>query len=78
MAISLSGMPLQAISGQPYSGTFSCTNAGLLDAVGGTLMPAIKNAELKDLVKKVAPAFEAHMIAAQTLDQKLSSGKKGK
>ena len=36
MAISLSGMPLQAISGQPYSGTFSCTNAGLLDAVGGT------------------------------------------
>jgi len=29
-------MPLQAISGQPYSGTFSCTNAGLLDAVGGT------------------------------------------
>ena len=36
MVISLSGMPLQAISGQPYSGTFSCTNAGLLDAVGGT------------------------------------------
>jgi hypothetical protein len=36
MAISLSGMPLQAISGQPYFGTFSCTNAGLLDAVGGT------------------------------------------
>lgn len=36
MVISLSGMPTQAISGQPYSGTFSCTNTGLLDAVGGT------------------------------------------
>lgn len=36
MVISLSGMPLQAIAGRPYAGTFSCTNAGLLDATAGT------------------------------------------
>lgn len=36
MAINLSGMPLQAMPGQLYTGTFSCTNTGLLDAVGGT------------------------------------------
>ena len=36
MVISLSGMPLQAIAGQAYAGTFTCTNAGLLDALTGT------------------------------------------
>jgi putative membrane protein len=44
----------------------------VLDAMKGTIVPAIKNAELKAFVLKVAPAFEAHMIAAQQLDQKLS------
>jgi len=32
-----------------------------------TLLPALKNAEVKDLVTKVAPAFQAHMLAAQNL-----------
>lgn len=36
MVISLAGMPLQTVAGQPYTGTFTCTNAGLLDAVAGT------------------------------------------
>ena len=44
----------------------------VIDAVTSTLLPAIRNAELKDLVVMVAPAFEAHMIAAQTLDKRLS------
>ena len=45
----------------------------VIDAVTSTLLPAIQNAELKDLVVKVAPAFQAHMIAADNLDKKLAS-----
>ena len=44
----------------------------VIDAVTSTLLPAIQNAELKDLVVKVAPAFQAHMLAADNLDKKLT------
>ena len=37
------------------------------DAIKTTLLPAIDNAELRALVVKVAPAFEAHRQAAQQL-----------
>jgi putative membrane protein len=37
----------------------------VIDAMTQTLLPAIQNQELKDLVTKVAPAFQAHMTAAQ-------------
>jgi putative membrane protein len=37
----------------------------VIDAVTTTLLPAIQNKELKDLVTRVAPAFQAHMAAAQ-------------
>lgn len=37
----------------------------VIDAVTNTLLPAITNQELKDLVTRVAPAFQAHMAAAQ-------------
>lgn len=37
----------------------------VIDAVNQTLMPAIQNQQLKDLVTRVAPAFQAHMMAAQ-------------
>jgi putative membrane protein len=37
----------------------------VIDAVTGTLLPAIQNQELKDLVTRIAPAFQAHMAAAQ-------------
>jgi putative membrane protein len=43
----------------------------VIDAVTSTLLPAIRNTELKDLVVKVAPAFQAHMLAADNLDKKL-------
>jgi putative membrane protein len=39
----------------------------VIDAINGTLLPATQNAELKDLQVKVAPAFQAHMLAAQKL-----------
>ena len=45
----------------------------VIDAVKGTLLPAVRNEELRSLVVKVAPAFEAHMIAAQELEKQLAS-----
>jgi putative membrane protein len=45
---------------------------GVIEAVQSTLLPAIDNPELKKLVVEVAPAFQAHMVAAQALDEKLS------
>jgi putative membrane protein len=39
----------------------------VIDAVNQTLMPAIQNAQVKDMVTKVAPAFAAHRDAAQNL-----------
>lgn len=43
----------------------------VIDAVTNTLLPATKNAELKDLEIKVAPNFQAHLAAAKDLQQKL-------
>ena len=43
----------------------------VISDVQKTLLPAIKNAELKALVEKVAPAFQAHMMAAQQLQKEL-------
>jgi putative membrane protein len=39
----------------------------VIDAVTTTFLPAIQNAELMAFVQNVAPAFQAHMIAAQQL-----------
>jgi putative membrane protein len=43
----------------------------VIDAVNQTLLPAIQNPDLKAFVVKVAPAFQAHLIAAQNLLDKL-------
>jgi putative membrane protein len=43
----------------------------VIDAVSGTLLPAIQNAEVKELVTKVAPAFEAHRAGAARLRDNL-------
>ncbi len=45
----------------------------VIDAVNQTLLPALKNQEVKDLVTRVAPAFQAHMQMAQHLLDKLAS-----
>ena len=39
----------------------------VIDAVTNTLLPAIQNTQVKELVTKVAPAFVAHRDAAQNL-----------
>jgi putative membrane protein len=48
-------------------------HASVIEAVRTTLLPAIKNPELKTLVEQVAPAFQAHMLAAQNLEKKLAT-----
>jgi putative membrane protein len=45
----------------------------VIAAVTTTLLPAIKNAELRELVTKVAPAFQAHMEMAQNLSKQLAT-----
>jgi putative membrane protein len=44
----------------------------VIEAVTKTLLPALQNAEVKDLVTKVAPAFQAHELAAQNMLNKIS------
>jgi putative membrane protein len=44
----------------------------VIDAIQSTLLPAIRNQELKELVAKVAPAFQAHMVAAQEMEKRLA------
>jgi putative membrane protein len=62
---------LNSLSGKEFDKAFLqhevAYHKAVLDAVGTTLMPALKNQEVKDLVNKVAPAFNAHMLAAQNL-----------
>ena len=68
---------LRARSGAAFDHAFLqhevAFHKAVIDAVTSTLLPAIKNAEVKDMVVKVAPAFQAHMLAADALDKKLAS-----
>jgi putative membrane protein len=43
----------------------------VIDAVTSQLLPATKNAELRELETKVAPNFQAHLAAAKDVRQKL-------
>ena len=67
---------LRALQGAAFDQAFleheAAFHKAVIDAVQSTLLPAIQNAELKALVVKVAPAFEAHMLAAQNLEKKLA------
>jgi len=49
----------------------------VIDAVTTTLLPAIQNPELKALVEKVAPAFQAHLKMAQELERKIPGAPAG-
>ena len=67
---------LRGLSGSAFDEAFlqheAAFHKAVIDAVTSTLLPAIQNGELKALVVQVAPAFEAHMIAAQNLEKKLA------
>ena len=68
---------LSALSGPAFDRAFTeheaAFHAAVIDAVKGTLLPAIQNAELKNLVTGVAPAFEAHRVGALNLRKQLGS-----
>ncbi|MDQ2890021.1 MAG: DUF4142 domain-containing protein [Gemmatimonadota bacterium] len=44
----------------------------VIDAITNTLLPATTNSELKALEIKVAPNFQAHLVAAKDVQQKLA------
>ncbi|MEO7965167.1 MAG: DUF4142 domain-containing protein [Gemmatimonadaceae bacterium] len=64
---------LRKLSGKDFDRAFLAHevayHAAVIAAVTNTLLPAIKNAELKELVVKVAPAFEAHRKAAEAMQK---------
>ena len=68
---------LRALHGAAFDHAFLrhevAFHKAVIDAVTTTLLPAIQNAEVKALVVKVAPAFQAHMLAADDLDKKLQA-----
>ena len=45
----------------------------VITAIKSTLLPAIENEELKTLVVKVAPAFQAHLDMAQNLVKRVAT-----
>lgn len=62
---------LKGLRGAAFDRAFLAHEAAfhkaVLDAVTTTLLPALQNAEVRELVNKVAPAFTAHMLKAQSL-----------
>jgi putative membrane protein len=62
---------LNGLSGEEFDKAFLeyevAYHKAVIDAVTNTFLPAIQNAELKAFVVKIAPAFQAHMLAAQNL-----------
>jgi putative membrane protein len=62
---------LQAREGKAFDRAFLehevAFHKAVIDAVNSSLLPALKNEEARALVTKVAPAFQAHMLAAQAL-----------
>ena len=67
---------LRALRGAAFDQAFlqheAAFHKAVIEAVQSTLLPAIENPELRELVVKVAPAFEAHMLAAQNLEKQLA------
>jgi len=65
---------LQSLSGDDFDRAYLRHEVeyhkAVIAAVTGTLLPAIKNAELKAFVEKTAPAFQGHLAAAEKLAKK--------
>ena len=68
---------LMTLKGAEFDMAFLQNEVGYHEAVIGavtnTLLPAIQNAELKNLVVTVAPAFAAHRDAAKNMLEKMNS-----
>lgn len=48
---------------------------GVIDAIKGTLLPSIKNAEFKKMVNTVLPGFEHHLETTKVVAKKLGIAK---
>jgi putative membrane protein len=72
---------LRGLSGAAFDRAYAAEEVRfhqqVIDAIKGTLLAAITNEELKAMVQKIAPAFEAHLLAAKRLDAELHSGHVG-
>ena len=68
---------LEAANGKAFDRTFLqhevAFHKAVIDAINTSLLPSLQNEEVKDLVKKVAPAFQAHMMAAQNLLDRMTA-----
>jgi putative membrane protein len=62
---------LEGLSGQEFDKAFLQNEVeyhqAVIDAINTALLPSLQNAEAKDLVSKVAPAFAAHRDAAKNM-----------
>jgi putative membrane protein len=67
---------LSKLSGAEFDRAFvqheQAFHAAVLSAVKSTLLPAIRNEELRKFVISLAPAFEAHRLGAENLEKKLA------
>jgi putative membrane protein len=72
---------LRALEGAEFDRAFLqhevAFHRAVIDAINTTLLPAIQNEEVKALVEKVAPAFQAHMQMAEELQKKIASAEAG-
>ena len=68
---------LKAANGKAFDRAFLqhevAFHKAVIDAMNTTLLPSLQNEEVKNLVKKVEPAFNAHMMAAQNLLDKMAA-----
>jgi putative membrane protein len=68
---------LRGLSGAEFDRAFlqheQAFHAAVLSALKTTLIPAIQNKELKDFVVSLGPAFEAHRLAAENLQKRISA-----
>jgi putative membrane protein len=66
---------LRGLKGAEFDRAFlqheAAFHQAVISALQSTLLPAIDNQELKALVEKVAPAFQAHMRMTQELEKKV-------
>lgn len=68
---------LEAAHGKAFDRAFLANEVrfhkAVIDAVNETLLPSLHNEQVKELVKQVAPAFQAHMQMAQHLLDQLGN-----
>ena len=68
---------LRALKGAEFDRAFlqheAAFHKAVIDAINSTLLPAIQNDEVAALVKKVAPAFQAHMQMAQDIEKRIGN-----